>query len=214
MDTIFTLLLGLHIALGGLALATGSLVLLLAKGDRRHKQLGKIFYYSLLIASLVACIIAVLPKHQNIFLFCIGLLTLYLLIAGYRALGFRQKNPDLSRDKLLALTLGLIGLVLISFPIILYQKTNYITAGFGVACLYFGLSDLRLYRRPKVLQAEWLQQHLGKMTGAYLASVTAFFVVNNILLVPMWNWFAPGIFGGVWIAFYNRKLRKDKATAQ
>jgi len=202
-------LIGLHIATGSIALLTGSLVLLLKKGDQRHQKIGKVFYGSMLLSAVVACLVAVLPQHENIFLFCIGLFTIYLLVAGYRGLGFRQTNPKLEWDKRLALALGITGLVLITFPILLYQKINVISSGFGVACLYFGLSDLRMLRRPQVLQKRWLNIHLGKTIGAYLASLTAFVVVNNVFAVPMYNWFGPSIIGTLYIVYWNRKLQKS-----
>jgi accessory gene regulator protein AgrB len=138
-----------------------------------------------------------------------GLFTIYLLIAGYRGLRFRQTNPSLEWDKRLALALGITGLVWITFPILLYQKINVISTVFGVVCLYFGLSDLRMLRRPQVLQKRWLYIHLGKTIGAYLASVTAFVVVNNVFAVPMYNWFGPSIIGTLYIVYWNRKLKKN-----
>jgi uncharacterized membrane protein len=202
-------LIGLHIALGSIALLTGSLVLLLKKGDQRHQKIGKVFYGSMLFSALLSCLVAVLPQHENIFLFCMGLFTIYLLIAGYRGLRFRQTNPSLEWDKRLALALGITGLVWITFPILLYQKINVISTVFGVVCLYFGLSDLRMLRRPQVLQKRWLYIHLGKTIGAYLASVTAFVVVNNVFAVPMYNWFGPSIIGTLYIVYWNRKLKKN-----
>ncbi len=203
-------LIWIHVILGSVALTAGTVVLVLRKGDARHKKIGKVFYVSMLLSALFSLVVAVLPNHQNIFLFCIGLFTIYLLIAGHRGLRLREKEVDLSVDKLLALGLGILGLFFIAFPILLYKQPNEITSGFGVVALYFALSDLRLFRRPKLLQERWLLVHLGKTIGAYLASVTAFFVVNNILQVPMWNWFAPGVFGGVCIAYYSNKVRKQQ----
>lgn len=205
-------LIGLHIALGSIALLTGGLVLLLKKGDQRHQKIGKVFYGSMLCAALISCLVAVLPNHENVFLFCIGLFTIYLLLAGRRALNFRQESPVLEWDKRLALGLGIVGLVLLTFPILLYQKPNIITSVFGVICLYFGLSDLRMLRRPNVLKTQWLQIHLGKTVGAYLAAVTAFVVVNNVFAVPMWNWFGPSIIGTLYIIYWNRKLKKNKGA--
>lgn len=205
-------LVGLHIIFGGLALLTGSWVILSKKGTPQHKRIGKVFYGSMLVAAVLSCGIAVLPAHENIFLFCIGLFTIYLLLAGYRALNFRQKNPNLQKDKLLALGLGIVGLVLITFPILLYQQPNIISGVFGVVSVYFGLSDLRLFRKPPLLQEQWLRIHLSKTVGAYLAAVTAFFVVNNILLVPMWNWFAPGVLGTLYILYWTQKIKKKKGV--
>ena len=103
----------LHVLFGGMALLIGSLVLVLRKGDARHKKIGKVFYGSMLLSALISCLVAVLPKHENILLFCIGLFTIYLLIAGYRGLHFRQKNPVVKWDKRLGLGLGIVGMIMI-----------------------------------------------------------------------------------------------------
>lgn len=205
-------LIGIHVAFGSIALLTGSLVLVLKKGDQRHQKIGKVFYSSMLLSAVVACLLALLPQHENVFLFCIGLFTIYLLLAGYRGLRFRKKNIPLQWDKRLALGLGITGLVFITFPILLYQKINVITSGFGVISLYLGLSDLRMLRRPQILQQRWLNIHLGKTIGAYLASVTAFVVVNNVFVVPMWNWFGPSIIGSLYIVYWNKQLQKNNGT--
>lgn len=47
------------------------------------------------------------------------------------------------------------------------------------------------------------------MTGGYISAVTAFFVVNQIL-INLWNWFLPGVIGGIYITFWIRKLKKKK----
>ena len=49
--------------------------------------------------------------------------------------------------------------------------------------------------------------HLGKMMGGYISAVTAFFVVNQII-PGMWNWFVPGVVGGVYISYWMMKLTK------
>ena len=43
------------------------------------------------------------------------------------------------------------------------------------------------------------------MTGGYISAVSAFFVVNDIL-PGLWNWFMPGIVGGIYINYMIRKL--------
>ena len=50
------------------------------------------------------------------------------------------------------------------------------------------------------------------MTGGYIAAVSAFFVVNQIL-PGIWNWFVPGIIGSGYITYWMIKLNKKKSVA-
>jgi len=70
---------------------------------------------------------------------------------------------------------------------------------------------LHLFQDQKQLKTKWLKLHLGKMTGGYISAVTAFFVVNQIL-INLWNWFLPGIIGGIYIPFWIRKLNKKEIS--
>ena len=47
------------------------------------------------------------------------------------------------------------------------------------------------------------------MTGGYIAAVTAFFVVNEIL-PGIANWFVPGVIGGAYIAWWIKSLNRTK----
>jgi hypothetical protein len=42
--------------------------------------------------------------------------------------------------------------------------------------------------------------------------VTAFFVVNQVL-PGIWNWFVPGIIGGLYITYWMIKMNKKKPLA-
>ena len=96
---------------------------------------------------------------------------------------------------------------MIFYPLFFKEKLNVVLIVFGALAVFFGCSDLLLYNKQDELKENWLKQHLGKMTGGYIAAVSAFCVVNEIL-PGVWNWFTPGIIGGVYIAYWNRKIEK------
>ena len=74
------------------------------------------------------------------------------------------------------------------------------------------LRDLKLFQDIQRIKKNWLKLHLGKMTGGYIAAVSAFFVVNQIL-PGIWNWFVPGIIGSGYITYWMIKLNKKKPVA-
>ena len=84
-------------------------------------------------------------------------------------------------------------------------KSKVILTVFAIIGFIFSWRDLGLFKNPIQLKNKWLKLHLGKMTGAYIASVSAFFVVNQIL-PGIWNWFVPSIFGTIYISFWMRKV--------
>lgn len=199
----------IHAPLGGIALLTGGISLIVKKGNNMHKKSGKIFFFSMLFSAISAFIISVLPNHESPFLFSIGLFSTYFLISGLRSLKFKQREFQLKTDKIIAYLITLTGIVMILYPVILHSKLNIILSVFGVVGIVFGLRDLKLFKDIKRLKKNWLKLHLGKMTGGYIAAVSAFFVVNQIL-PGIWNWFVPGIIGSGYITFWMIKLNRKK----
>ena len=199
----------IHAPLGGIALLTGGIALIVKKGNNVHKKSGKIFFFSMLFSAISAFIISVLPNHESPVLFSIGLFSTYFLISGLRSLRFKHKEFQLKTDKIIAYIISLTGITVILYPILLFSKLNIILTVFGVIGIVFGLRDLKLFKDIKNLKKNWLKLHLGKMTGGYIAAVSAFFVVNQIL-PGIWNWFVPGIIGSGYITYWMIKLNKKK----
>jgi uncharacterized membrane protein len=211
-EKIAEILIYIHAGFGGIALLTGGIALIVKKGNNIHKKSGKIFYYSMLLSALISFVVSTLPNHKSPFLFSIGLFSSYFLISGLRSLNYKKKEFNLKIDKIIAYLIMITGIVMILYPIILYSKLNIILTVFGIIGIVFGLRDLKLFKELKRLRKNWLKLHLGKMTGGYIAAVSAFFVVNQIL-PGIWNWFVPGIIGSGYITYWMIKLNKKKPVA-
>jgi len=196
-----------HAINGGIALVSGALALASKKGSSFHKKSGLVFYCSMLAAAVLALIIAVMPGHENPFLFSIGLFSSYFLITGLRSLKYRQPDYSLTVDKVLALLLILTGLFMIFYPLVLDNQFNVVLLVFGIAGIISGFRDYVRLRKGDAVRSHWLPLHLGKMTGGYIAAVTAFFVVNKVL-PGVWNWFAPSVVGSVFIAYWIRRVKR------
>lgn len=196
-----------HAITGGLALISGGMAIASKKGKSIHRASGKVFFYSMLISALTALVVALLPGHQSTFLFCVGVFSIYFLIAGYRALGFNKPIKSLFYDKLLSTLLLITSLIMLLYPILLEGSANIVLTVFGIVGLFFGTRDMFNYRNPEGLQQNWLCIHLGKMTAAYISAVSAFFVVNQFL-PPLYNWFLPSAFGSIFITYWLLKVKK------
>ncbi len=202
-EVIHSLIIG-HAVFGSLGLLTGLVALISKKGGIIHKRFGRLFYYSMLITAGLALIVSVMPKHENPFLFVIGIFSSYFVLSGFRAIRFKSKMPN-AVDYLISWVMLLTGIVMVSIHPILAHKINIVLTVFGVAGIFFSIQDLIVYRKPEQLKINWLKNHLGKMTGAYISAVTAFVVVNN-LLPGISGWIAPGVIGGVFIAIWTKKV--------
>ncbi|MEE9373920.1 MAG: hypothetical protein V3V00_12790 [Saprospiraceae bacterium] len=200
-----------HAGFGAFALLSGGLALLARKGNRLHKTSGKVFFYTMLISALISLIIALLPNHESPFLFSIGAFSTYFLLSGYRSLNFKQNDFNLKIDKIISSLIILTGIVMILYPIILNGQLNIILFVFGIVGMIFGIRDMKLYKDLDQLKKSWLKLHLGKMTGGYIAAISAYFVVNQIL-PGIWNWFVPGIIGGGYITYWMIKLKKETSN--
>ena len=204
-ETIVEWLIYAHAALGAIALSAGSVAIAARKGSGPHKLSGRVFFYTMIASAITSMVVSLWPDHENPFLFAIAIFSLYFLLSGFLSLRYRLSTSDLRADKLISITTILTGIAMILYPVILLHKVNIVLLVFGLASIIFGGRDMMLYRKPKKLKADWLKLHLGKMTGGYISAVTAFFVVNDVL-PDVWNWFTPGAIGGLYIAYWIRKV--------
>ena len=198
-----------HAALGGLALLSGAMAIYVKKGSCWHKRSGRLFFFSMLFSAVSALVISCLPHHESPFLFSIGLFSIYFLITGLRSLGYKRAGIKLGMDRVIAWLIIIVGIAMIMYPVLWFRRLDMVLTTFGIVGFVFGIRDLRMLGEIGRPRKNWLKLHLGKMTGGYIAAVTAFFVVNQIL-PGVWNWFFPGMVGGGYITFWMRKLNKNK----
>ena len=207
---LFKIILILHIISGSTGLLLGTFILLRKKGDQLHRNTGKIFTLAMVSTGLCAFYLSVV--HPNLFLFIVGVFTIYLSISGYRMIQLKKvhegQKPQLF-DTLLTFAMVICSIIFF------YIACKYLVAKelFGLVFALFGFVSLRLcYTEYKVYIGKitdkkyWLKNHIGRMTGAYIAAFTAFLVVNNTFLPPILAWSLPGIIGGIFISRTIKKL--------
>lgn len=207
---LFKIILVLHIIAGSIGLILGTFVLIRKKGDKVHKRLGKIFSYAMVTTGFSAFALSYL--NPNVFLFIVGVFTIYLTISGNRMLFLKNilkgQKPQLI-DYSITFFMLLASVAFLYLGILNVVKAN----NFGVVLILFGATSLVLCYKDYVIYANkitdklfWLKNHIGRMTGAYIAAFTAFLVVNNTMLPSIIAWSLPGILGGFFIARTIRNL--------
>lgn len=181
MNTIFKVFLILHIIGGSVGLFTGMLNILRKKGDKNHKLIGKLFFVAMLTTGISSLVLAYI--HLNYFLFMVGVFTLYLVGSGQLYLKHQQQDKLDSKliEWIITILMLLAGLLFVGIGISTIIKSNlfglvFIT--FGSLGLFFVRQDFRNYNNKTTLKNYWLVGHLQRMTGAFIAALTAFLVVN------------------------------------
>jgi uncharacterized membrane protein len=213
MEILFKILLLLHIFGGGVGLLSGTINIIRKKGDKKHKLTGKFFLYGMMLSGVSALALSVM--HPNYFLFIVGIFTLYMVSTGERYLFLKQLlngQSPIFLDWILAGSMLVFGIAFIVFGIKIYlqqEKFGLVFLVFGYISLRFVYSDWQNYTGKAKHKNYWLLAHLQRMTGAYIASLTAFLVVNK-LLPGIIIWLLPTILLTPLIFIWSRKYSIHK----
>lgn len=218
METTRTIILTLHIAAGFVALTIGLIPFLVKKGGKLHNTTGKIFYYAMISVALSTFALAL--HHFNPFLLMVGLLTLYSTITGYRGLQFMRTRitKGETRDWALLVFCG-IGLGLTIWQTLAQSGTEnmsipVLVAFFGALLLDLLWQDVKIHIGSKSLKEKaWIRYHISRISGAYIATVTAFLVVNVRTDPAFIAWLLPTLAGVPVITYFQRRYREKTNSA-
>lgn len=209
METLHYIALIVHITCGFTSLAAGLLAILTPKGQKGHRWSGLVFYWAMVGVSSTALVISAITL--NYFLFSIGIFSFFQIYFGYRAVHNKIQKPTaldwtiLSVSALNALAMiASLDLVLLVFGLI---NANLVVGQFNVF--------LKVIRNKPISKIQWLLQHIPMMLGAYIATLTAFLVVNVKSFEPNWLiWISPSIAGGALIFYYTRTFSQKHTSVK
>jgi uncharacterized membrane protein len=224
MEIVFNIFLTMHIIGGASGLLTGILNMIAKKGDLKHKVIGKVFSISMLTAGLTSLVLSVLNPSQ--FMFMVGVFTVYMVGTGHRYLHLKMLNKN-QKPKIIDWTLTfamlLAGIWFIVLGTLNLLKANFfglVFITFGFLGLLFVSHDFKNYRGKSDILNYWLSEHLQRMVGGFIASSTAFLVVNAkylpdfIPIIVFWllptTIFTPLII--MWATKYEVKRKKTSGN--
>lgn len=211
-----------HVAAGFTALVMAPVAMMTQKGGVQHRRWGKVYFWAMFAIFVTA--LALVYFRPNFFLFMISILSFYGAFTGYRAL--YRKRPALGAgpiwlDWLAAGVAAVAGLAflawggLIAFGLIATQIPpvfGLVGVGFGVSLGLDALSDMRSFLQPSTDRNWWWYYHISRMSGSYIAAVTAFTVQNVTRYMPVelaWlPWVLPAVIGTPLIARTVRHYRQ------
>ncbi|HYJ03823.1 MAG TPA: DUF2306 domain-containing protein [Chthoniobacterales bacterium] len=211
MTSIFKTVLIIHILFGGVALFVAPAAMLTRKGGLWHRRWGKIFFWAITVVAATAVVLSLI--RSGLFFLLVAVFSFYLAFTGYRIL-YRKtpQQPPGKVDWTAASTMLLGSLALIAYGVylMLTSSIGIVAIVFGIIGFLFGLSDIRDFLRPPTEKMAWWYSHMTRMLSAYIATVTAFSVVNFKFLPPVPRWLWPTVVGTVviivWTRYYRRKF--------
>ncbi len=206
METTYKIFLGIHILSGFTALVSGLLAIVSQKGKKLHKIAGLTFFISMIMVCISAILISLMK--DNHFLLHIGIFSFYLVFSGYRSVKNKSLNPSIM-DWVLLLTTFMNCLAMV-------LSGQLVLMVFGVLGGSLAAQDAKLFydiiRQKEILKNQWLLRHISTMLGGYIATFTAFLVVNVSLESAPWlPWLLPTIIGTPLIAYWTRKYQPKKS---
>lgn len=214
MDTLFKTFLAIHIAGGTTALLSGLAAMLASKGKRLHRLAGTTYFWAMATVCASAVVLCVLHPQQ--FLFYVAIFSFYLCFSGKRITERKKPDAKPARQDWIAAgaaaTAGAIMLVRGVFVIVQGVDFGLVSVVFGVLCIGISVRDMRAFMHPPQETLHWFFTHLSRMIGGYIATFTAFCVVNVKFLPALLVWLLPTVIGSVgivwWTRYYRRKFQR------
>jgi len=211
METIFTILLIIHIIAGSIGLLTGTINIIKKKGDKAHKNVGKFFFYSMLINGFAGLIMSLI--HRNDFLLIVAVFSIYMVATGQRFLSLKQLHKEQKPktiDWILTYTMLVFAFLFITYgSYLLINKVNFgiVLLVFGVVSCLMAIKDIKVYKGNIKEKNYWLLLHIQRMVGSYIAALTAFIVVNNHFMPGIVGWLLPTVIFTPLIVKWTKQYR-------
>ena len=176
-----TILMGIHIAGGILALAAGTLAVAGRKGGKLHARTGTLFVASMLLLGVTATILARLKTEPESGIG--GLFVCYFVATAWVTARRRDGRTGWFEIAACAVALGTAVLMIVGA---LSGATTpagpgpiFVLAGF---CLFAGLLDLKVVLRKRLTPAQRISRHVWRICFAFFIATGSFFLGQQDVL--------------------------------
>lgn len=209
-----------HIISGFLALVVAPVALIVKKGGKAHRLWGMVFFYAMTMVAVTSTIMSVLKP--NIFLCLVGIFSFYQVASGYRAI-YRRNIESFKDVKLVDWSLvsfsGLFSAGMLFVGILIFLKQPLHPLGV-VACLlgslglFLSVLDVVRFNMKGFHKKNWMISHMTGMIGGYIATVSAFSVINFAFLPDVIRWMWPTFIGVPLLLMLTGKYKKKQKPTQ
>lgn len=210
MELLIKIALFLHALSGGISLIAGLFAIFSKKGQKIHLKSGLIYYWSMMAVVITGLILG--TYRSNIFILTIAVFSFYMVFTGRRILGNKKEVRALLLDWTATLVCLSIGLFMLYLGIFNAFRIGFAGAVpmllvFGFFLSWMCIEDVKLMRSKQFKKGAYLIKHISRMGGSYIATSTAFLVVN-IDLQPQWIiWLLPTVIGTPMITMASKNWR-------
>ncbi len=218
MDDLFHIVRSIHILNGAVALVIAPLAMMTVKGGLWHRRWGKIYFWAMFGVAVTAVVMCFL--RSGLFLFLVAIFSFYLALTGYRVL--KRKKPE-DRPGILdwcaTVAMLVAGIFLIASGALEADlgSNRWVRIVFGAIGLLLSGSDIRRFFKPSMNKRAWWFEHMTRFLAAYIATVTAFSVVNFKFLPYLARWLWPTVIGVagilIWRAYYKKQFARDLSVS-
>lgn len=220
-SAVVTLVRAGHIAAGSIALLAAPGAMLTVKGGLWHRRWGHVYVWAMGVVAVTALALAAI--RPNLFLALLAVFSFYLAFIGQRSIARRRLPPGRRATALdwggaAVAGTGALGLLLYALLLRGGGRSGLwpVAFIFGLLGLLLAGRELQSFWRPAADPRAWRYRHMGNMLGAYIATVSAFSVVNFTLLPPLVRWLWPTAVGvpliGLWIRHDRRRFAAHGAA--
>jgi hypothetical protein len=222
MDSLIAGIRFVHVVAGTIALLVAPVPMLTAKGGGTHRRWGKVYFWAMAVVALTAVVLAI--WRPVVFLALLAVFSFYSAFYGYRAL-FRKRPRDgrgatpldwAAAVAMLAASAAMAVLGIVR-PSPAWERVGVVAVVFGVFGIVLAGLDFRRFAWPPEDRNAWWFAHMRGMLGSYIATVTAFSVVNFTVLPTSVRWLWPIVIGTplitVWITYYKLRFRRARGAA-
>lgn len=213
---VFNVVLVIHIFFGGIALFVAPAAMLTRKGGLWHRRWGKIYFWSMAVVAATAVVMSLI--RSGLFFLLVALFSFYLAFSGYRILYRKTAQQRANTADWTAVLIMLVGsLTLVAYGVFLMLTSSFGTVAvvFGTIGIFLAINDIRAFLHHPAEKQAWWYTHMTRMLAAYIATVTAFSVVNFQFLPPVARWLWATIVGTagivVWTRYYRKKFNRSDA---
>ncbi|HQV51545.1 MAG: hypothetical protein IPI00_05285 [Flavobacteriales bacterium] len=211
------LLFAIHGAAGIIALIVAPVAMYVAKGSNQHRLWGKLFFYSMVLVTFTAIILSIL--RPNLVMAMLAIFSFHLVASGYRSLYHKKLHEGQRAGRLDWILQGVAGL----FNVALFlwgaahtifndsDKRGWIFLIFGAIGILLVVKNTSRFFKKSHDKQEWLYGHMTGFLAGYIATLSAFSVVNMEFIEPSWlRWIWPTLIGAplimLWVRYYRARF--------